>query len=61
MLITEVIPSATVRVLANEGELGSGSGYVIGLNRALVPGELIRVVQELEGCSPDSGYVTTVL
>ena len=61
VLVTEGIPSATVRVLAKEGELGSGSGYVIGLSRELVPGELVSVVQELKACSADSGYVIAVL
>lgn len=61
VLVTEGIPSATVRVLANDGELGSGSGYVIGLNREMVPGELISVVQELKACSADSGYEIVVL
>lgn len=61
VLVTEGIPSATVRVLANDGELGSGSGYVVGLNRDLVPGELISVVQEIKACSADSGYEIVVL
>jgi hypothetical protein len=61
VLVTEGIPSATVRVLANDGEIGSGSGHVIGLNRELVPGELLSIIQELKDCSADSGYVIAVL
>jgi hypothetical protein len=61
VLVTESIPGATILVMDTAQAIGSGSGFVIGLKRPLVSGEVIGVAQKLGSCTSTLGYVTVVL
>lgn len=52
---------ATIRINDASGvELGDGIGSPVMLNRALVAGELISVVQQLDNCTSQLGYFIMV-
>lgn len=50
--VTQSVSGARVRVYANGDEIGDGSGPILRLTRAIEPGDVIDVVQEIGGDEP---------
>jgi hypothetical protein len=55
VLVEQAVSGATIDVVAEEGQIGSGSGTLIGLTRPLVGKETITVIEELPGCLATNG------
>ncbi|MFK7892833.1 MAG: hypothetical protein AB8B63_18615, partial [Granulosicoccus sp.] len=60
--VTSAIAGARVLVYDNTGmEIGDSSGAEIALSRALVPGDMLTVVQKVGDCISSNGYRVTVM
>ena len=56
------VPSARVIVFdASNTEIGDGSGAQVALSRAIVPGDVLTVIQRLENCVSSTGYQISAL
>lgn len=59
--VTQMVPGATIHVLASGQHVGTGSGSMILLTRSLQGGELVLVIEELPDCMATNGYQIEVL
>ncbi len=61
VLVTYSVPGSNVRVFgAPLAEIGNGSGVAVDLSRALVAGEVIKVVASLPTCTVNSAFAIVV-
>jgi dienelactone hydrolase len=52
------VPDATVRVYLNLVKIGEGSGPVVALTKAVRDGDLVHVLQDLQGCTGSTAFET---
>ena len=62
VIVTSAVPGARIVVFDDAGvELGDGSGTVILLNRAIVAGDRLTVIQYLGSCTGQLSYFATAI
>jgi hypothetical protein len=61
VVITDSVPSATIGVYRNLKKVGQGSAPVVLLSETLVLGDVVHVVQDLEGCKGHLALQITVV
>lgn len=60
--VLDAIPGARILVFdAGGAEIGDGSGVIVVLNRAIVAGDVLTVVQKVGDCISTNGYRVTAL